>query len=89
MDVVNKARENNEVKMLGIYLSKYDSRISLDRFIKEELESFGSIFIKDIQIPSKTDIRETVILGKPISFYKSKSSTREAYEKLTREIINR
>lgn len=89
MDVVNKAREKNEVKMLGIYLSKYDSRISLDKFIKEELESFGSIFIKDVQIPSKTDIRETVILGKPISFYKSKSSTLDAYEKLTREIMNR
>ncbi len=89
MDVVNIAREKNEVKMLGIYLSKYDKRVGLDNFIKEELESFGQLFIKEIQIPAKTDIRETITMGKPISFYKNQSSTREAYERLTDEILKR
>lgn len=82
MDTVQKAREINEnLNILGIYLSRYMENCAVDRYIKDQLEDFGDIFI-DVQIPLMADIRESVMFGRPISYYKMFSKSKTAYEKL-------
>lgn len=89
MDTVNKAREvNPNLVILGIYLSRYMANCAVDRYIKDQLKSFGDIFI-DVQIPLKADIREAVMFGRPISYYKMFSTSRTAYEQLVNEMENR
>lgn len=89
MDTVSEAREiNDELHILGVYLSRYMENCEVDRFIKAQLEKFDSMFI-DIQIPLRADIREAVMFGRPISYYKRTSPSRTAFERLVNEIEKR
>ena len=82
MNTVNNAREYNpSLNIIGIYLARYDDKSLGDRYIKEKLQEFGDIFI-DIQIPSRADIRDSIIFNRPISYYKLFSPSRTAYENL-------
>lgn len=81
MEVVNEARMvNDKLNILGIYLARYDAQCGVDRFIKEQLEEFDTFL--DVQIPLMADLREGVMFGRPMSFYKMFSKSRTAYEKL-------
>lgn len=81
MDIVNEARMiNDKLNILGIYLSRYDAQCGVDRFIKEQLEEFDTFL--DVQIPLRADLREGIMFGRPMSFYKESSKSRTAYEKL-------
>lgn len=82
MDTISKAREVNEgLNILGIYLARYMEVCAVDKYIREQLINFGDIFI-DVQIPLMSDIREAVMFGRPISYYKLFSKSKSAYEKL-------
>ncbi len=83
MDTVNKARTYNpSLVILGFYLSRYMENCAVDRYIKDQLaEKFGDMFI-DVQIPLRADVREAVMFGRPLSYYKLISPSRTAYEKL-------
>lgn len=84
MDTINRAREiNDHLNILGIYLSRYMENCAVDRYIKSELECFEDMFI-DIQIPCMADLREAVMFGRPLSFYKMFSKSRTAYENLVK-----
>lgn len=85
MDTINRAREYNDIHILGIYLSRFMDTCAVDKFIREQLEEFRDLFI-DVQIPLRADIREGVMFAKPINHYKKFSSSRTAYEKLVKEI---
>lgn len=81
MEIVNEARMlNDSLNILGIYLARYDGQCGVDRFIKEQLEHFDTFL--DVQIPLMSDLREGVMFGRPMSFYKTFSKSRTAYEKL-------
>lgn len=89
MDTVQRAREINEsLNILGIYLSRYMGNCAVDRYIKDQLEEFGDIFI-DVQIPLMADVREAVMFGRPISYYKTFSKSKTAYEKLVDVMENK
>lgn len=89
IDMVNEAREvNPNLNILGIYLSRYMENCAVDKFIKEQLEEFGDIFI-DVQIPLLSDLREAVMFGRPISYYKMFSKSRSAYERLVKAMEKR
>jgi chromosome partitioning protein len=89
MDTVNTARQLNPgLKILGIYLSRYHENCSVDKFIRGELKKFGEIFM-DVCIPERTDLRECVMYGRPISYFKSISASKSAYEKLVSVMENR
>ena len=89
MDTVQRAREINEsLNILGIYLSRYMEDCAVDRYIKEQLEEFGDIFI-DVQIPLMADVREAVMFGRPISYYKMISKSKTAYENLVNAMENK
>lgn len=91
MKTVERSRTGNpNLKNLGVYLSKYMSNCSLDKYVRDELiNNFGEAFI-DIQIPLAADVREAVFFGRPISYYKNPyNKSRMAYEELVNEIITR
>ena len=87
MEIINKARQINErLNIIGIYISRYRNRNYL---IKEALKSFGSMFIDEVQIPFSAQIEDTTLIGRPISYYKKKGKSLEAFEKITELIISR
>ena len=88
MDVMAKAREVNPLlNVLGVYLARYMTQCAVDRYIREELLNFDTFI--DIQIPLASDVREAVMFGRPISYYKAFSKSRKAYENLVDEIERR
>lgn len=81
MEIVDEARELNEdLKILGVYLARYDAQCGVDRFIKEQLQEFDTFI--DVQIPQMSDVREAIMFARPLSFYKNFSKSKAAYEKL-------
>lgn len=90
LKIINEARsENPHLNVLGVFLSRYMSNCAVDKFFRDSLiESLGKTFI-DIQIPLASDVRESVMFGRPISYYKQNSKSRSAFEMLVAEIENR
>lgn len=86
---MNKAREQNpDLNILGVFLSRYQTNSAIDNFIRSQIEEFGDIYIP-VQIPFATDVREAILFGRPISFYKTTSKSKTAYESLVKEIRER
>lgn len=89
IETIDEAREvNPSLNVLGVYLSRYMRTSGVDCFIKEQLEENFATFIP-VQIPMATDVREGIIFGRPISFYKEHSASRTAYENLVAEMKKR
>lgn len=78
---------NPSLNILGVYLARYMKNCAVDRYIKEQLEEFDTFI--PVQIPLAADVREAVMFGRPISFYKEFSNSRRAYENLVEELKNR
>lgn len=88
MDVLDKARkENPTLNIVGMYLARYMKNCGLDRYIREQLLNFETFI--DVQIPLASDVREAVMFGRPISYYKTFSESKTAYEKLVKEMEKR
>ena len=82
MELVADARQYNaSLNILGIYIARFDKSSSGDNYIKEKLQEFKNIFI-DVQIPDRADVRDSVLLFRPISYYKMISPSKTAYENL-------
>lgn len=90
IEIIKAARVvNPRLNVLGVYLSRYMSTCAVDKFIRDSLiESLDKMFI-DVQIPLASDVRESVMFGRPISYYKQTSKSKSAYEALVNEINNR
>ena len=88
MDVLDKAREENPtLNVLGVYLARYMGQCGLDKYIREQLLEYPTFI--DVQIPLASDVREAVMFGRPISYYKMFSNSKSAYERLVDEMENR
>ena len=60
---------------------------AVDKYIKEKLSEFDTFI--PVQIPLAADIREAIMFGRPISYYKAFSESRKAYEELVSEMVKR
>lgn len=88
MNTIEEAREKNAgLNVLGVYLARYMKNCAVDRYIKEQLSEFDTFI--PVQIPLAADVREAVMFGRPISYYKMLSDSKTAYENLTSEIKKR
>lgn len=88
MDILDRARkENPTLNIVGMYLARYMKNCGLDRYIREQLLNFETFI--DVQIPLASDVREAVMFGRPISYYKTFSESKTAYEKLVKEMEKR
>lgn len=88
VNTIDKAREiNPSINTIGVYLAKYQANISVDIHIREQLLEYKTFI--DIQIPYAADARESIMFGRPISYYKTSSPTKTAYENLVNEMKKR
>lgn len=89
LDDIATARDNNQINVVGVYLSRYMKNCAVDRYIKEQLiTAFGNDLMETV-IPLKADIREGVLFGRPMAYYKPKSQSTKAYQYLLKEIEER
>jgi chromosome partitioning protein len=88
MDTVERAREANpSLNILGVYLARHMNNCKVDSYIREQLLRFDTFI--DVQIPLAADIREAIMFGRPISFYRERSHSRRAFEGLVKEMRRR
>jgi len=81
VNTVDTARKDNPaLGVLGVYLSKYMSNCGVDIFIKRQIEKYDTYL--DVQIPLAADVREGLLYGRPISYYKVFSESKKAFENL-------
>ena len=89
IDTVDKARQYNaNLNIIGIYLSRYFENCRVDKYIKSKMGMFTNLYM-DLVIPARTDIREAVMDGRPISYYQKNSPSKRAYENLVSEMEER
>ncbi len=88
MEELDEYREDNpNIKVLGVFFSRFMENCAVDKFVKEELED-NNINLFKTHIPLLTDIRETPFVHRPISYYR-KGKSRTAVENLTTEILKK
>lgn len=88
VEKVSAAREVNEnLAILGIYMSMYNKRVGTQKEILSLMEQNFDMFL-DVQIPMSSAIVDSKLDGRPISYYK-KSAAKDAVEELTKKIIER
>ena len=84
-----KTNLNKKLKIGGIILTMYDSRLVLSHQVKDEVEDhFGEVVFKTA-IPRNVRLSEAPSHGMPILYYDPTSSGSLAYETLAREIIEK
>lgn len=84
-----KTNLNKKLKIGGIILTMYDSRLVLSHQVKDEVEDhFGDVVFKTA-IPRNVRLSEAPSHGMPILYYDATSSGSIAYETLAREIIEK
>lgn len=88
VEKVDKAREKNEnLSILGIYMSMYNYRVSTQREILSLMQQNFDVFL-DVQIPMCSALVDSKLDGRPISFYK-KSAAKAPVEQITQKILER
>jgi chromosome partitioning protein len=87
VDMVRKSL-NPELRLCGILLTMYDSRTLLSEQVADETRKhFGNKVFKTI-IPRNVRLAEAPSFGQPIIFYDPSSSGAQAYENLSREVLD-
>ena len=79
--------ENPNIKVLGVFFSRFMEHCMVDEFVREELIE-NNINLFKTYIPLLTDIRETPFVHRPISYYR-KGKSKDAIERLTTEILKK
>lgn len=91
MDIIKKiqGRLNKSLAVGGIIITKYDSRIVLNRNVVQAIEGFFSGQVFNTKIRRNIALAEAPTQGKDIFSYNSKSYGAEDYLALSQEIIDR
>lgn len=84
-----KARLNPTLHVMGIVLTMFDKRTSLNRQVVNNARKHFQSLIFDTIIPRNIRLAEAPSFGMPIALYEPKSSGSVAYYKLTKEVIHR
>ena len=80
---------NPSLKMEGILLTMFDSRVSLHKQVAEEIRNhFGDEVFETI-IPRNVKLSESPSFGKPVILYDIESSGSKAYLSLAKEVLLR
>jgi chromosome partitioning protein len=84
-----KDRLNPELNILGIVLTMFDKRTSLNRQVVNDAKKYFNQLIFDTIIPRNIRLAESPSFGLPIALYDPKSSGSVAYYYLAKEVIHR
>ena len=76
-----------ELKLRGVVLTMFDSRILLARDVVQEVRNYFPNQVFDTVIPRSTRLAEAPSRGQPISVYSPESNAAKTFEALAREIL--
>ena len=79
---------NPTLNIRGIVLTMYDSRTILSEQVAQEARKHFGKKVFNAVIPRNVRLAEAPSFGQPIIFYDPTSTGAEAYEKLSRELLN-
>ena len=79
---------NPELKIEGVLLTMYDSRLNLSQQVAEEAKKFFKDKVYNTIIKRNVRLSEAPSFGKPIVLYDNLSSGAENYTSLAKEILN-
>ena len=82
-------RLNPKLSILGILLTMFDKRTSLNRQVVNEARDYFDSLIFSTVIPRNIRLAEAPSFGLPIALYEPKSSGSIAYYQLAKEVIDR
>ncbi len=84
-----KERLNPDLSILGILLTMFDKRTSLNRQVVSDAKRYFNQLIFDTIIPRNIRLAEAPSFGLPIALYEPKSSGSIAYYHLAKEVVTR
>ena len=84
-----KERLNPDLNILGILLTMFDKRTSLNRQVVSDAKRYFNQLIFDTIIPRNIRLAEAPSFGLPIALYEPKSSGSIAYYHLAKEVVTR
>ena len=79
---------NPSLKIEGVLLTMYDSRLNLSRQVQEEAQRFFGNVVYETVINRNVKLAEAPSFGKPIVLYDILSAGAENYLNLAKEILN-
>jgi chromosome partitioning protein len=80
---------NPELKILGVFLTMYDSRTNLASQVEEEAKDFFIEQYMEMRVPRSVKLSECPSHGLPICLYAPQSPGAVAYKELSAEIMRR
>ena len=84
-----KERLNPDLSILGILLTMFDKRTSLNHQVVKDAKKYFSQLIFDTIIPRNIRLAEAPSFGLPIALYEPRSSGSIAYYQLAKEVVSR
>ena len=78
---------NPELRIEGVVLTMWDSRLNLSRQVEEEARRFFSHRVYDTVIPRNVRLSEAPSFGRPVLIYDRSCAGAVGYEKLAKEVI--
>ena len=78
---------NPGLRIEGVLLTMYDSRLNLSQQVAEEARKFFAERVYKAMIPRTVRLSEAPSFGKPIVLYDPHSSGAESYRELAREVL--
>jgi len=78
---------NPGLRIEGVLLTMYDSRLNLSQQVAEEARKFFSERVYRTAIPRNVRLSEAPSFGKPIVLYDPHSTGAQSYRDLTREVL--
>jgi chromosome partitioning protein len=81
-------RLNPDLRIEGILLTMYDSRLNLSNQVSEEVKSYFEDKVYNSVITRNVKLGEAPSFGKPIILYDILSSGAKAYLQLAKEVDN-
>ena len=80
---------NPELRILGVFITMFDSRTNLSSMVEGEAREFFKALMFNTRIPRSVKLSEAPSHGLPIALYDSFSPGALAYRNLTQEIVLR
>ncbi len=84
-----KQSVNPELRVEGILLTMYDTRMLLTTQVHEQVHKYFREFLMQTVIPRNVRLSEAPSHGRPVMLYASRSKGADAYVELAKEVISR
>jgi chromosome partitioning protein len=82
-----QANLNPELRIEGVLLTMFDSRLNLSQQVEEEARKFFSQRVYETVIPRNVRLSEAPSFGRPVILYDRHCVGAESYQKLAKEVI--